>query len=83
MNPATDLQDLGETLTSFLPTPQSDAADRPRSLYGLGGGLNAAVPAALYLAWKYERHLPAALTANALVGGGNLRPAGLILLSSV
>jgi ADP-ribosylglycohydrolase len=64
-----DLEDLGEHHTDRLPTPQSN--ERQRELFGLSGGLNAALPAILYLAWKYEKQPTAALTANALLGGNS------------
>eukprot|EP00928_Gymnodinium_smaydae_P013820 TRINITY_DN15015_c0_g1_i1.p1 TRINITY_DN15015_c0_g1~~TRINITY_DN15015_c0_g1_i1.p1 ORF type:complete len:721 (-),score=170.26 TRINITY_DN15015_c0_g1_i1:122-2284(-) len=67
LDAAGDLADLGRDHTSRLPTPQSD--DRQRELFGLSGGVNAALPAVLYLAWKYEQHPAAAFTANALLGG--------------
>jgi len=67
LDPSGDRTDLGDHHTRQLPTPQSE--ERKRRLFGLSGGISAALPAALYLAWKYERHVPAALTANMLLGG--------------
>merc|ERR1719160_342502 len=64
-----DLDDLGNHHTEHLPTPQS--SERQRELFGLSGGINAALPAILYLAWKYEKHPASALTANALLGGNS------------
>jgi len=69
LNPEGDLSDLGSHHTRKLPTPQS--SDRQRELFGLSGGVSAALPATLYLAWKYEQHLGAALTASALLGGNS------------
>jgi len=76
LDPQNDLLDLGMHHTQRLPTPQSDS--RQRELFGLSGGLSAALPAVLYLAWKYERHPAAALTANTLLGG-NSAGRGVIL----
>jgi len=70
------LLDIGDNHTQQLPTPQSDA--KKRMLFGLSGGVSAALPAALYLAWKYEKHVPAALTANMLLGG-NAAGRGMVL----
>lgn len=69
LDPENDLLDLGMHHTERLPTPQSDS--RQRELFGLSGGLSAALPAVLYLAWKYEKHPTAALTANTLLGGNS------------
>lgn len=76
LEPQSDHEDLGGHHTRRLPTPQSD--DRQRELFGLSGGLSAALPAILYLAWKYEQHPAAALSANALLGG-NSAGRGLVL----
>lgn len=71
-----DREDLGGHHTRRLPTPQSDS--NQRELFGLSGGLSAALPAVLYLAWKYEQHPSAALSANVLLGG-NSAGRGLML----
>merc|ERR1712178_69731 len=42
-----DLDDLGAHQTHHLPTPQS--SKQQRELFGLSGGINAALPAILYL----------------------------------
>lgn len=67
LDPDGDLEDIGSHHTEHLPKPQSD--DNKRELFGLSGGISAALPAILYLAWKYEKHSAAALTANTLLGG--------------
>merc|ERR1719171_2704684 len=69
LDTASDLADLAEAHTNALMTPQSD--DSQRELFGLSGGVSAVLPAVLYLAWKYERHPAAALTASALLGGNS------------
>mmetsp|Transcript_40427 Transcript_40427/g.129833 ORF Transcript_40427/g.129833 Transcript_40427/m.129833 type:complete len:735 (+) Transcript_40427:40-2244(+) len=76
LDPEGDLADLGGHHTERLPTPNSD--EKKRELFGLSGGVSAVLPAALYLCWKYERHVAAALTANTLLGG-NVAGRGVVL----
>ena len=76
LDPEGDLADLGGDHTQRLPTPNTD--ETKRELFGLSGGLSAVLPAALYLSWKYERNLGAALTANVMLGG-NAAGRGVLL----